>query len=77
MGQKIKYVDRLQYLWGDIKKGDIEMPEFVKSHDDIQENRPLADYGIEPDPFNVTGMPSTTFSFGKYEERRSGREYVC
>lgn len=73
---KIKYVNRLQYLWDDIKKGEVEIPEFVKSHDDILEHRPLTDYGIEPDPFNLTAMPSTTFSFGKYEERWAGREYV-
>lgn len=73
---KIKYVSRLQYLWDDIKKGEIEIPDFVKSHDDILENRPLTDYGIEPDPFHLTGIPSTTYSFGKYEERWAGRNYV-
>ncbi|XP_047177130.1 ganglioside-induced differentiation-associated protein 2 [Vigna umbellata] len=73
---KIKYVSRLQYLWDDIKKGEIEIPDFVKNHDDILENRPLTDYGIEPDPFHLTGMPSSTYSFGKYEERWAGRDYV-
>ncbi|TKY62694.1 Ganglioside-induced differentiation-associated-protein 2 [Spatholobus suberectus] len=73
---KIKYVSRLQYLWDDITKGEVEIPDFVKSHDDILENRPLTDYGIEPDPFHLTGMPSSTFSFGKYEERWAARDYV-
>ncbi|QCD97027.1 ganglioside-induced differentiation-associated protein 2-like [Vigna unguiculata] len=73
---KIKYVSRLQYLWDDIKKGEIEIPDFVKSHDDILEHRPLTDYGIEPDPFHLTGIPSSTYSFGKYEERWAGRGYV-
>ncbi|CAJ1914525.1 unnamed protein product [Sphenostylis stenocarpa] len=73
---KIKYVSRLQYLWEDIKKGEIEIPDFVKSHDDILEHRPLTDYGIEPDPFHLTGIPSPTYSFGKYEERWAGRDYV-
>ena len=73
---KIKYVSRLQYLWDDIKKGEIEIPEFVKSHDDVLEHRPLTDYGIEPDPFQLTGIPSSSFSFGKYEERWAGRDYV-
>ncbi|XP_027925002.1 protein GDAP2 homolog [Vigna unguiculata] len=73
---KIKYVSRLQYLWDDIKKGEIEIPAFVKNHDDILEHRPLTDYGIEPDPFHLTGIPSSTYSFGKYEERWAGRDYV-
>lgn len=73
---KIKYVSRLQYLWDDIKKGEIEIPEFVQKHDDILENRPLTDYGIEPDPFHLTGMPSVTYSFGKYEDRWAGRDHI-
>ncbi|XP_061367581.1 uncharacterized protein LOC133310634 [Gastrolobium bilobum] len=73
---KIKYVSRLQYLWDDIKKGEIEIPEFVQSHDNILEHRPLTDYGIEPDPFNLSAMPSASYPFGKYEERWAARDYV-
>lgn len=74
---KIKYVSRLQYLWDDIKKGEVEIPEFVRNHDDVLEHRPLTDYGIEPDPFHLSGMPSSTaYSFGKYEDRWAAREYV-
>ncbi|XP_050227059.1 uncharacterized protein LOC126676810 [Mercurialis annua] len=73
---KIKYVNRLQYLWEDIKKGEIEIPEFVKSHDDILEHRPLTDYGIEPDPFYLNEVPTTAYSLGKYEERWASREYA-
>lgn len=72
---KIKYVSRLQYLWDDIKKGQVEIPEFVKSHDDVLEHRPLTDYGIEPDPFHMNEMPSSASSFGKYEGRWSSRDY--
>ncbi|CAL5420741.1 unnamed protein product [Camellia sinensis] len=71
---KIKYVNRLQYLWEDIKKGEVEIPEFVQNHDDILENRPLTDYGIEPDPLHLSGIPSTAYSFGRYEERWISRE---
>lgn len=70
---KIKYVSRLQYLWDDIKKEDIEIPDFVKSHDDILEHRPLTDYGIEPDPFHLSEAPSTAYSLGRYEDRWSSR----
>ncbi|KAI4348630.1 hypothetical protein L6164_009333 [Bauhinia variegata] len=73
---KIKYISRLQYLWEDIKKGEVEIPDFVKSHDDILEHRPLTDYGIEPDPFHLTEMPSTAYSFGRYQERWTEREYA-
>ncbi|KAG9135586.1 hypothetical protein Leryth_002324 [Lithospermum erythrorhizon] len=72
---KIKYVSRLQYLWEDIKKGDIDIPEFVQNHDDVLEHRPLTDYGIEPDPLHLTD-PSTAHSFGKYETGWSSREYM-
>lgn len=73
---KIKYVSRLQYLWDDIKKGEVEIPEFVQSHDDVLEHRPLTDYGIEPDALNMTEVPSMAYSFGRYEERWGSREYM-
>ncbi|KAK9922257.1 hypothetical protein M0R45_030730 [Rubus argutus] len=73
---KIKYVSRLQYLWDDIKKGEVEIPDFVKSHDDVLEHRPLTDYGIEPDPLHMIEVPTTAYSFGRYEERWSSREYT-
>nr|POE51008.1 ganglioside-induced differentiation-associated protein 2 [Quercus suber] len=73
---KIKYVSRLQYLWEDIKKAEVEIPEFVKNHDDILEHRPLTDYGIEPDPSHLTEIPSMAYSFGRYEERWKTREYM-
>ncbi|GAV91457.1 CRAL_TRIO_2 domain-containing protein [Cephalotus follicularis] len=66
---KIKYVSRLQYLWEDIKKCELEIPEFVLSHDKVLEHRPLTDYGIEPDPLHFTEMPTTAYSFGRYEEK--------
>ncbi|KAK6127239.1 hypothetical protein DH2020_039038 [Rehmannia glutinosa] len=71
---KIKYVSRLQYLWQDIKKGEIEIPEFVQQHDDILEHRPLTDYGIEPDPLHLMEVPSTAYSFGRYETGWTSRE---
>ncbi|KAF5474224.1 hypothetical protein F2P56_006139 [Juglans regia] len=73
---KIKYVSRLQYLWDDIKKGEVEIPDFVKEHDDVLEHRPLTDYGIEPDSLHLSEVPSTAYSFGRYEERWQSREYM-
>ncbi|XP_042023046.1 ganglioside-induced differentiation-associated protein 2-like [Salvia splendens] len=71
---KIKYVSRLQYLWHDIKKGQVEIPEFVQQHDDILEHRPLTDYGIEPDPMHLMEVPFTAYSFGRYDMGWSSRE---
>ncbi|XP_009764367.1 uncharacterized protein LOC107795431 [Nicotiana tabacum] len=73
---KIKYVSRLQYLWDDIKKGELEIPEFVQKHDDILEHRPLTDYGIEPDPLHLSQMPPTAYSFGRHDSGWSSREYM-
>ncbi|GER57194.1 ganglioside-induced differentiation-associatedprotein 2 [Striga asiatica] len=71
---KIKYVSRLQYLWQDVKQGEVEIPEFVQEHDDILEHRPLTDYGIEPDPLHLVEVPSTAYSFGRYETGWASRE---
>ncbi|KAJ4836113.1 hypothetical protein Tsubulata_004217 [Turnera subulata] len=76
---KIKYVSRLQYLWDDIKKGEVEIPDFVQDHDNVLEHRPLTDYGIEPDPLHLSHlseMPATAYSFGRYEERLSSRDFT-
>lgn len=72
---KIKYVSRLQYLWDDIKKDQIEIPDFVQSHDDVLEHRPLTDYGIEPDPLHLTEVPAMAYSMGRYEERWASQSY--
>ncbi|XP_058078331.1 uncharacterized protein LOC131226712 [Magnolia sinica] len=73
---KIKYVSRLQYLWEDIKKGQVEIPEFVQSHDDVLEHRPLTDYGIEPDPLHLTEVPAMGYSMGRYEERWTTQSFT-
>ncbi|KAI3912671.1 hypothetical protein MKW92_007030 [Papaver armeniacum] len=73
---KIKYVSRLQYLWEDMKKNEVEIPEFVANHDDVLEDRPLTDYGIEPDPLHLTEVPSMRYSLGRHEERWASREYI-
>ncbi|KAF3786830.1 Ganglioside-induced differentiation-associated-protein 2 [Nymphaea thermarum] len=72
---KIKYVSRLQYLWDDIKKGQVEIPDFVKQHDDVLENRPLTDYGIEPDILPVNEGPMVGYSFMRHEDRWASRAY--
>ncbi|XP_020273006.1 ganglioside-induced differentiation-associated protein 2-like, partial [Asparagus officinalis] len=75
---KIKYISRLQYLSDDIKKGEVEIPEFIQRHDQVLEERPLTDYGIEPDPLRLTGVSAVDYSFGRYEDKwaASTREYM-
>jgi hypothetical protein len=33
------------------RKGEVEIPEFLKNHDDVLEHRPLTDYDNEPNPY--------------------------
>ncbi|CAI0382373.1 unnamed protein product [Linum tenue] len=48
---KVKYVSRLEFVWEYVRKGEIQVPEFVKDHEDQLEYRPLRtmDYGMESD----------------------------
>ncbi|KAH9679810.1 CRAL-TRIO domain-containing protein [Citrus sinensis] len=73
---KIKYVSRLQYLWNDIKKGEIEIPEFVQNHDNVLEHRPLTDYGIEPDHLHLPEVPNMAYSFGRHDGNWGSREFM-
>lgn len=74
-------MSRLQYLWENIEKGQVEIPEFVMSHDNILEYRPLTDYGIEPDsyhltnPLNLTGAPTMVYSYRRNPDGWPSREY--
>lgn len=53
-----------------MKKGSIEIPDFVVEHDDVLEHRPLTDYGIEPDPLHFTGLPANNIPYGgRYEDQ--------
>lgn len=49
----MKYVSRLEFLWGHIKRKEIEIPEFVSDHDEELDSyhhpRPFTDYGLESD----------------------------
>ncbi|EES05749.1 ganglioside-induced differentiation-associated protein 2 [Sorghum bicolor] len=45
--EKLRYMSRLDYVWAHIDKGQLEVPDCVREHDDELERRPLMDYGIE------------------------------
>lgn len=63
--EKFRYINRLEFLWEHMRKGEIEIPEFVYDHDDELEFRPLMDYGFESDhhhrrAFDAPAMDSTS-----------------
>ena len=43
---KLRYVSRLEFLWEHMRRGEVEVPEFVEDHDEELEHRPLMDYGL-------------------------------
>ncbi|XP_020585577.1 ganglioside-induced differentiation-associated protein 2-like [Phalaenopsis equestris] len=71
---KIKYISRLEFVWADIRKGQVEIPEFVQRHDEVLERRPLTDYGLEADPLRLSAMEAMEGSIGRYADRWSCRE---
>ena len=65
---KLRYVSRIAYLWENMRRNDVEIPEFVYDHDEDLEYRPMMDYGLESDHARVYGTapaldsPVTTYS---------------
>ncbi|EPS66764.1 hypothetical protein M569_08013, partial [Genlisea aurea] len=56
---KLKYVNRLDFLWEKVKRNEIDIPDFVWESDEDMDRRPLMDYGIESDhPRSVYWNPS-------------------
>ncbi|XP_047311275.1 ganglioside-induced differentiation-associated protein 2-like [Impatiens glandulifera] len=67
--EKLKYVSRLGYLWEQVRRKEIEVPEFVQDHDDDLEYRPMMDYGQESDHPRVYGAPVVDSSVPMYSTR--------
>lgn len=44
---KLRYINRIDYLWEHVRRNEIEIPEFVMDHDEDLEYRPMMDYGVE------------------------------
>jgi len=45
--EKLRYMSRLEYVWAHMDKGQLEVPDCVREHDEELERRPLMDYGID------------------------------
>ncbi|KAF8377753.1 hypothetical protein HHK36_031138 [Tetracentron sinense] len=66
---KLKYVNRLEFLWEHMKRKEVEIPEFVYDHDEDLEYRPMMDYGLESDHPRVYRAPSMDSSVSMYSMR--------
>ncbi|XP_022145479.1 ganglioside-induced differentiation-associated protein 2-like [Momordica charantia] len=55
---KVRYVSRIDLLWEQVRRSEIEIPEFIYDHDEDLEYRPMMDYGLESDHPRVYGAPS-------------------
>lgn len=68
---KVKYVNRLEFLWDHVRRKGAEMPEFVHDFDEEMEWRPqTVDYGLESDhPGVIPGVPTFDSTVPTYSMR--------
>ncbi|XP_051139302.1 uncharacterized protein LOC127257064 [Andrographis paniculata] len=47
---KVRYVSRLEFLWTEVRRKGVEIPDFVYEYDEeMMESRTIVDYGMESD----------------------------
>ncbi|KAA8537451.1 hypothetical protein F0562_026862 [Nyssa sinensis] len=66
---KLKYVNRLEFLWDHVRRNEIEIPEFVFDHDEELDCRPIMDYGLESDHPRVCCAPMVDSPDSTYSMR--------
>lgn len=67
---KLRYVNRLEFLWDQVRRNEIEIPEFVYDHDAELEYPPMMDYGLESDhPRFYGAVPSVDSPVSMYSMR--------
>ncbi|CAI8588513.1 unnamed protein product [Vicia faba] len=67
---KLRYVSRIGYLWENVRRNEIVIPEFVYDHDEDLEYRPMMDYGLESDHARVYDTaPALDSPFTSYSMR--------
>ncbi|KAF9620849.1 hypothetical protein IFM89_015090 [Coptis chinensis] len=66
---KLKFVNRLEFLWEHVRRNGIEIPEFVYDHDEELEYRPMMDYGLESDHPRVYAAPAMDSPVSTYSMR--------
>jgi len=67
--EKLRYVNRVDFLWDHVKRNGIEIPDFVHDHDEDLEYRPMMDYGLESDLPRVYGAPAVDSPAPMYSMR--------
>ncbi|KAL2538124.1 SEC14 cytosolic factor family protein/phosphoglyceride transfer family protein [Forsythia ovata] len=66
---KLRYINRLEFLWDNIRRKEIEIPEFVYEHDEELEYHRAMDYGLESDHPRVYGVPNLDTTVLTYSMR--------
>lgn len=66
---KLRYISRIDYLWEQVRRKEVELPEFVYDHDEDLEHRPMMDYGLESDLPRVHGAPAVDSPVSLYSMR--------
>jgi hypothetical protein len=67
--KKLKYMNRLEFLWDHVRRNEMEIPEFVYDHDRELEYRPVMDYGLESDHPRLYGEPSSMVALSLFSMR--------
>ncbi|KDP36859.1 hypothetical protein JCGZ_08150 [Jatropha curcas] len=66
---KLKFLNRLEFLWDHVRRNEIEIPDFAYDHDEELEYRPTMDYGLESDHPRVYYGPSMDSPVSSYSMR--------
>ncbi|KAL2522289.1 protein GDAP2-like protein [Forsythia ovata] len=67
---KVRYMNRLKYLWDNVRRKEIEIPEFVYEYEEQLECQyPTMEYGLESDHSRAYGAPVMDSSISTYSMR--------
>ncbi|CAA2994627.1 protein GDAP2 homolog [Olea europaea var. sylvestris] len=67
---KVRYVNRLEFLWENVRRKDIEIPEYVYEEEEEMEYRPpTMDYGMESDHPRLYGSSILDCTVSTYSTR--------
>ncbi|KAL2509062.1 CRAL-TRIO domain-containing protein [Forsythia ovata] len=59
---KVRYMNRLKYLWDNVRRKEIEIPEFIYEYEEqLEYQYPTMEYGLESDHPRANGAPRTCF----------------
>ncbi|KAK7244176.1 hypothetical protein RIF29_38994 [Crotalaria pallida] len=73
----MRYVSKVDFLWENVRRNEVEIPEFVFDRDEDLEYRPMMDYGLESDHARVYGgAPIVDSPVSTYSMRPVGYQAV-